>query len=329
MPLIPIGLAKLKQMQYKINLFLCLIAFTLIGDAYSQNDTVILPPTKEEVVRRTNAISTFNMFRDPSYILFGSGFGNLKPLIFEANIVPYFTISISEKVRWGVELSPQIIFRMYNEKSHPVRTPSFMPRVTFFYQFLDKESGKRDVFTYASVMHHSNGQEEDFFNADSTINTLTGDFSTNWVEAGIFLSRPNAKLQFNTNYIKLFATYNFLQEEKMSGAYGRLRFFANVKSTVKLSKAFRIIVAPDDKNKKYVFNQSIKLGWIAGKLNDEKAFNIKRLIFDYTLSFTPAFLRDIDVFIQYYYGQDYYNIHFGKQLSVIRIGISSKSSFIF
>lgn len=71
------------------------------------------------------------------------------------------------------------------------------------------------------------------------------------------------------------------------------------------------------------------MGWIAGKLNDEKTFNIKRLIFDYTLSFTPAFLRDIDVFIQYYYGQDYYNIHFDKQLSVIRIGISSKSSFIF
>jgi hypothetical protein len=205
-----------------------------------------------------------------------------------------------------------------------------MPKVTFFYQFLDKENGKRDLFTYISAMHHSNGQEGDFFNADSTtINTLTGNFSTNWFEGGIFLSRPNAKLQFNTNYIKLYATYNFMQEEKLSGTYGRLRFFVNIKSTIKLSEAFRIIVAPNDKNKKYVFNQSVKMGWITGVLNDEKNASIKRLIFNYTLSFTPTFLKDVNIFVQYYYGQDYYNIHFNRQLSVIRIGISSKSSILF
>jgi hypothetical protein len=287
------------------------------------------PPTKVEIAAKKSAISTFNMYREPSYVLFSRGLGNLEPLIFEGNLEPYFMISISEKVRWGIELSPRIVIRMLNEHSHPIRTPSFMPRATFFYQFLDKETKKRDFFTYLSVMHHSNGQEENFFNADSTINTNTGDFSTNWVEGGVFLSRPNAKLQFNTNYIKLYATYNFMQEEKLGGAYGRLRFFANVKSTVKLSSLFRIIVSPNDKNKKYVFNQSVKLGWIAGELNDEKAFNIKRLIFDYSLSFAPTFLKEVNVFIQYYYGQDYYNINFGRHLSVVRIGISSKPGILF
>ncbi|MDY0201467.1 MAG: hypothetical protein RBR40_10825 [Tenuifilaceae bacterium] len=317
-------------MYYKIKiLFWLLIISFLIDDAYSQNDTIILPPTKEEIEEKTNAVSTFNLFREPSYILFGSGFGNLEPLVFEANIVPHFMINFSEKVKWGIELSPRIVFRMYNQHSHPVRTPSFMPKGTFFYQFMSKENKKRDVFTYVSVMHHSNGQEGDFFNADSTINTLTGNFSTNWVEGGLFFSRPNPKLLFNTNYLNLYATYNFLQEKSMSGTYGRLRFFVDLKNTVKLSRAFRIIVAPENKDKKYVFNQSIKLGWIAGKLNDEKTVNIKRLIIDYTLSFTPTFLKEVNVFIQYYYGQDYYNIHFGRQLSVIRIGISSKPSILF
>ncbi|PKP10427.1 MAG: hypothetical protein CVU09_07190 [Bacteroidetes bacterium HGW-Bacteroidetes-4] len=93
---------------------------------------------------------------------------------------------------------------MYNQDSYPVRTPSFMPRATFFYQFLDKESGKRDLFTYSSIMHHSNGQKGSFYNSDSTsINTLSGSFSSNWVEAGLFLSRPNDRLLFNTNYIEL------------------------------------------------------------------------------------------------------------------------------
>lgn len=310
----------------KLSLCLLLTSFLII-DAYPQNDTIILPLSKEEVVGKKNAISTFNMFHESSYILFGGGFGNLEPLIFEGSIIPYFMISISEKARWGIELSPQILIRMYNQRSLPVRTPSFMPRVTIFYQFLDKENGKRDLFTYISAMHHSNGQEGDFFNADSTtINTLTGNFSTNWVEGGFFISRPNAKLLFNTNYIKLYATYNYMEEVKLNGIYGRLRFFANVKSTVKLSKAFRIIIAPNDNNNKYVFNQSINMGWIAGKLKDEKNFSIKRLTINYNISFTPTFLKDVNVFIQYYYGQDYYNIHFNRQLSVIRIGISTKSS---
>ena len=233
-------------------------------------------------------------------------------------------------MKWGVELSPRIIIRMYNERSHPVRTPSFMPRVTFFYQFIDKENGKRDLFAYLSWIHHSNGQEGYFYNTDSTtINTLAGSFSTNWIEGGVFLSRPNTRLLFNTNYIKLNVEYNYKQDKELDNIHGRLKYSVNIKSTVRLFKVFRIIVAPQENSKKYVYQQSIKLGWIAGSLNDTKTIDAKRFIFNYTLSFKPKFLKDVNFFIQYYYGQDYYNIHFSRQLSVVRFGISSKSSMLF
>jgi hypothetical protein len=91
------------------------------------------------------SISTFNMFRDPSYILFGNGIGNMKPLIFEADLIPYYMLSINKDVKWGVQLSPRIILRMYNKESYPVRTPSFMPRATFFYQLIDNENQTRDL----------------------------------------------------------------------------------------------------------------------------------------------------------------------------------------
>lgn len=298
--------------------------------AHSQDSDSAIINKKKEVDRDRNAISAFNMFRDPSYILFGSGLGNLEPLIFEGNIVPHFMISISDNARWGIELSPRIMFRMYDKPSFPIRTPSFMPKVTIFWQFLHKKNQVRNLFIYMAVMHHSNGQDGEFYESDSTtINTLSGNFSTNWVEAGFFLSRPNENLLFNTNYIKLYATYNYKQEKKLKGTYGRVRLYANLKNTVKLSDAFKIIVAPDNKNKKYVFNQSINVGWIAGKLNENNALNIKRLILNYTLSFTPTFLKDMNIFIQYYYGQDYYNIYFDRQLNIIRIGISSSTSVLF
>jgi hypothetical protein len=275
------------------------------------------------------AKSTFNMFREPSYIILGSGIGNLEPTIFESDIIPYFMLTLSQNVLWGVELSPRIILRMYNQKSHPVRTPSFMPRVTFFIQFVDKEHGKRDFFSYFSWMHYSNGQDGDFFNPDSTINTKTGSFYSNWVEGGIFLSRPDPKLIFITNYVKLYGAYSFMQEKKMDDVYGRLRFFIQVKSTVKLSRFFRALSATDNINKNYIFDQSIKVGWIASEMNNAKQFDKRRLIFNYRLSFKPTFLKDVNIFIHYYYGQDYYNIHFSTYINVIRFGISSKSNILF
>jgi hypothetical protein len=311
----------------KIVIHFYLMLFS-IGIAQSQNDTDTTLVFVNEICK-ARAISTFNMFREPSYIILGSGIGNLEPLIFESDIIPYFMLSLSNNNKWGIELSPQIILRMYNQESRPVQTPSFMPRVTFFIQFADKHDGKRDFFTYFSWMHYSNGQDGDFFNSDSTINTKTGSFYTNWVEGGVFLSRPDPKLIFITNYVKLYAAYSFMQEKNMDDVYGRLRFFLQIKSTVKLSRFFKALSSTDNTNKNYIFDQSIKVGWIASELNKSEQIDKKRIIFNYRLSFKPTFLKDVNIFIHYYYGQDYYNIHFSKQLNVIRFGISSKSNILF
>jgi hypothetical protein len=312
---------------FNIVFHLYLMLFTT-GIAFSQNE-IDTTYKFNDGVSNAKAISTFNMFREPSYIILGSGIGNLEPIIFESDIIPYFMLSLCKDNRWGIELSPRAIMRMYNQESYPVKTPSFMPRVTFFIQFADKEHKKRDFFSYFSWMHYSNGQDGDFLNPDSTINTLTGNFYTNWVEGGIFLSRPDANMLSTTNYVKLYTAYSFIQEKKMDNVYGRLRFYVQVKSTVKLSRLFRAFTATDDKKKNYLFDQSIKIGWIASDLKNSKSIDKKRLTLNYRLSFKPTFIKDVNIFIHYYYGQDYYNIHFGKHLNVIRFGISSKSNILF
>jgi hypothetical protein len=308
---------------------LALLLFGAIGKNYAQKNRADSIIADYKAVKAT-AISTFNMFREPSYIMFGSGLGNLEPLVFEADIIPYFMISLNKNVRWGIELSPRILMRMYDSHSHPVRTPSYMPRVTFFYQFIDREKGHSDLFAYFSLLHHSNGQDGNFYMADgTTINTLNGSFSTNWLEGGFFLSRPNSQLIFITNYIKFYVDYSYNQDAELNRVYGRLRFFVNVKSTVKLSDVFKIIVPKKDNNRHYIFDQSIRMGWLAGDLNDAKTLDVKRLIFNYIVSFKPAFLKDGVIFVDYYYGQDYYNIYFGRRLNVVRIGIALKSSILF
>jgi len=279
---------------------------------------------QDSIVNSAASIATYNMFREPSTLMFGSGFGNLEPLIFEGDLVPYFMLSINRNVRWGIELSPRIRLRMYNKKSYPIRTPSYIPRITFFYQLVDQADKKRDVFTYCSIYHHSNGQEGDFYtNNGTTINTKSGSFSANWIEAGAFLSRPAPYLPYIINYFKLYAAYNFSQETSLNGIYGRWRFYGDFQSNLNLSKLFRVS-RQTDKNHKYLLTQSIRLGWIAGELDDTRNIDRKRLIFQYTVSFMPSFLTNVTLIAQYYYGEDYYNIYFNRTLNVLRFGIASK-----
>ena len=79
-----------------------------------------------------------------SYITFPTDIGNLEPLWFEANIIPNFNIRKSRNSRLLGVLTPQIILRMFQEESYPVRTPSYMPHITVYYLLTEKgkQAGK-------------------------------------------------------------------------------------------------------------------------------------------------------------------------------------------
>ena len=53
--------------------------------------------------------------------------------MFEANISPNFIIRKRQDSRLMAVLTTQVVIRMYNEESFPVRTPSYIPQVSFYY----------------------------------------------------------------------------------------------------------------------------------------------------------------------------------------------------
>jgi hypothetical protein len=293
------------------HLIISLYLILIVPLAYSQN------------LKDSTSISKFSVFREPSYILFGSGIGNLEPMLFEGNIVPYFMISLNQDNKWGIELSPRIIIRMYNKESFPIRTPSFIPKATFFYHLVDNTNKSKDLFMYFSWLHHSNGQDGSFYNVDSTtINTQSGNFSTNWIEGGVYISRPDPDIPNSSIDIKLYSAYDYLQESNLNGTYGRLRFYLDLQKDVSLTKIFKKHKRSSN-NRSLTLKQSFRFGWICGNLTDTKTIDSKRLIFQYTLAFKPTFLNDIAVFARYNYGQDYYNIYYNRTINVFRIGIAS------
>lgn len=100
--------------------------------------------------------------QEDTYITFPGDIGNLEPLIFEANINPNFVIRQREDSRAMAVLTPQFRIRMLDQHSYPIKTPSYIPQVSFYYLLGSKEL-TRHTTLFFRIAHHSNGQDGSFY----------------------------------------------------------------------------------------------------------------------------------------------------------------------
>jgi len=252
-----------------------------------------------------------------SFITFPTDIGNIEPIWFEANLIPNFNIRTSKNSRLLGVLTPQIIIRMYQEESFPVRTPSYMPQLTIYY--LLSEKNKVNSFSlFGRIAHHSNGQDGNFFLENGDINLETGSFATNYFDLGIirtkYSNRFNA-VQFLSTSMEIHPPS--LTIEELKGIYGLYRWNA-------IFSIFKLQNKTIGGHKKASLSIKGKATWMFGELNDKKPIAWRRFIFSLTVYYHPKFLEDIGFFAQVYHGSDYYNIYFDHQLSVIRIGIMTE-----
>ena len=123
--------------------------------------------------------------------------------MFEANVSPSFKIRERKDSRLMGVLTGQIIIRMYDETSNPVRTPSYIPQITFYFLTGNKQASKK-LTLFGRFAHHSNGQDGSFFNDDGNINLINGNFATNFSELGFIKSSFSSRL----NTFKFFKIHN-------------------------------------------------------------------------------------------------------------------------
>jgi len=253
-----------------------------------------------------------------SYMTFPTDIGNIEPLWFEGNIIPNFHIRQSKDSRLMAVLTPQIILRMYRDFSYPVRTPSYIPQVTFYYLSKSTKLLNGTAF-YGRLAHHSNGQDGDFFLENGEINVISGDFSTNFFEIGILRTGINKRLnayQFFKSSIEIHP--ESWSQSELDGIYSRCRWH----------NSFSIFKLPigDSQDAKGKANISIKgeATWMFENYNNLNTFSAKRLNLSITFYYHPKFLEDMGFFVQYYHGSDYYNMYFNHRLDVIRFGFMTE-----
>jgi hypothetical protein len=158
-----------------------------------------------------------------------------------------------------------------------------------------------------------------FFLENGDINTKSGDFSTNYFEAGII----------KTNFNKQLNAYQFfkssLKVHPQSWSAAELK---GIYSTIRWHNAFSIFKLSNTNiaRKQRSANISVKgeVIWQFGDFNNWESTSIKRLNLNFTFYYHPNFLEDIGLFVQYYHGLDYYNMYFNHQLNVLRFGIMTE-----
>ncbi len=289
---------------------LCTLALHL-----NAQDTLITKDTRE-----SSFFQGIRANQEESYITFGGGLGNIDDLIFEALISPYFLVRTSDDSRYGATIAPALILRMYAEESFPVRTPSYMPHVTFYRQLND--NGDRDMqYVFLTLAHHSNGQDDDFFLEDGSFNTKSGDFATNYVELGASINKQLAPFSNTTEYFETSLEYHFHYKEELENRYSFIRWNSSIRVFRSLNlESIRTLEL--EKNPK--LQSTLETSWLFGDIGDADFFDFKeRFNISFTLAYQPDALADVSIFLNAYSGKDYYNMNFNERISVVRVGLQA------
>ncbi|HKO52983.1 MAG TPA: hypothetical protein VJV79_34980 [Polyangiaceae bacterium] len=245
-----------------------------------------------------------------SYVAFPVGITGLEPLIFEADLVPNFSV-LPRSWHVALFLTPKIIVRMFAAKSAPVSTPSYMPRLTTFFWFDESAKGPTAYYS-AAFLHHSNGQAGAFYNEDGTHNHETGSFGTNYFE---FAAYPNLWNSTSFGWSSIVVEWHprWLENAELRSTYGNLR----------LRLATTIYSKLGDYSSDLSLGLTAVLGEMQKPTNASTVFARFPIAVKYAVR-PPAI--DVGLYASYYQGQDYYNIWYDRFISVLEIGISGDLS---
>jgi len=271
---------------------------------------------KDTLIDRIELATVAQANQGESYITFPTDIGNIEPLWFEANIVPNFNIRKSKDSRFLGVLTPQIIIRMYQEESFPVRTPSYMPQITLYYSLISRKEVK-NLSLFGRIAHHSNGQDGNFYTDSGYVNYKNGSFATNYFEFGGVHTRYNVHFNAVMFFSSSFEWHpKALSIDELLGIYSRYRW----------NNIFSIFKLPRDVKKHQKASISLKgeLSWNFGEMYDWDAWSYKRINAKFTFYYHPKFFEDIGFFAEIYTGMDYYNIYFNHYITVMRFGIMTE-----
>lgn len=305
-------------------------------NASTQGKKPSIPLTERKIIEQN---------LEPSYITAGGGLNfsywrdsyiDWGDFIFEAELNNHFHFLDSPK-KWSwkgfVKFNPKVQLRMSSDKSTPVKTPGFLPRATYYFWFNDKDLHNR--FTYYSLMlsHHSNGQAGEFYNQDGTVNTESGNFSTNYFEL--------ANYQFQRKYLPEWTKFaliwhpGFNREDGLDDQYEEMKVEISTRTTTRTLRSLKPVAEDMLLRRGWYFKLFSSVSYtfmgrdyIVAPNPDYPQIVPKEADWDdnidlsFTLCVRPPYFNDMNFFVRYDIGYDDYNINFQKEINRVQFGIA-------
>lgn len=272
--------------------------------------------------------------RDLTYFTFSEGIGNLPHMVTESRFSGSYFLK-KHQINWALEFSLNMTLRILDKKSFPIPPPSYVAELTYYRKFAHNGASSLSRFLFNEAYwditggHHSNGRADDFYKKDSLGNETNeidledASFTAHYLELGFsgfnHRKNKNSNKDFYTNLRLAFRFYpKSMGTPELEDRYGFYRMYAT----------YNIFRFPWGKSgPSSFFSQSrlrIHSGWIFGDMGETSPEAVrKRLIGEVTWFYFPQWLSEMGFFIQYYHGQDYYNLKFENTLDVFRVGITS------
>lgn len=228
-------------------------------------------------------------------------------LVFEGQIAPDYPVAKwgTDKSRFSgnVTITPKVILKMYRIRSSPVKTPSYMPKITLQAAY---RNGSIDLYPFLVLAHHSNGQGGETFSDDShhrTVpNTESGSFATNYIQVGYFFSVP----AFDKNFFGISYEHHpvhgwwFGIDPAIEGLYSRKRIHYSYKYQ----------------------GENLQIDFDYTDLADKHEGSRGGIVSATAKVKSPVFKKSMWFFASYYQGEDYYNIYFMDNIRQFKTGIA-------
>lgn len=314
----------------------CLQSILLLlvsGTCFSQSSKML----RKDSIRATNISRDYpNILRavqKQNYIGFVTH--NIDtPLIFEARFAPEYNFIQNDK-NWSVRFQFVTVFRMLSARSAPIYTPSYVPSLSFTYFYNGHAATyENEVISFSTlkVAHYSNGQSGNFYNPDGSVNNVTGNFSTNYIE--VTQSACKSFAENNGNVSKTWALLSIAFRHDIGANTGVFSIEDGLKNSygvnrIKLqAKVYRNLAVNNLKERKWDISGDLEICYLLDKSNNIDLYEMSEvqrrlgLLLSVTLH-CPEKWSNFGIYSQFYWGSDYYNINYFRFYRQFLIGLTA------
>jgi hypothetical protein len=251
-------------------------------------------------------------------------------------------------------LTPMFRLRMFDEDSSPVRTPSYMPKISFQVAWLKnlsrateaeaRHDGPIEMWLLHTIPfgHHSNGENGCLFldqqKVDGAcvpqgaagaraVNKDNGSFSTNYVRAGLFYGRmylrgddPDVedRVWLPAREWTVGASLEVNPQGYVSGSIAP--------QLKQVYGATRLRLTADVALRRWTPAAWLECGRasVTGALEyvHDAPATVSDVILSVEASCLPKTWGGMGLFVRYYRGQDYYNVAFDEQIHRLQFGLT-------